>query len=58
MLGCAILDMLRKYLALVAADGAEAHRKANPVERWRLANGITIDRTFAGLPCLSNIDIG
>ncbi len=55
MLGYAILDMPRKYVALVAADSAEAHRKVNPVERWRLANGITIGRAFAGLPCLSNI---
>ena len=55
MLGCATLDMLRKYLALVDVDSAEAHRKAKPVERRRLTKGIKIDWAIARLSCLSNM---
>jgi integrase/recombinase XerD len=37
LLGHASLDMVRHYLALAQADDETAHRRASPVDNWRLS---------------------
>jgi site-specific recombinase XerD len=36
LLGHASLDMVRHYLALAQSDDEAAHRRASPVDNWRL----------------------
>jgi site-specific recombinase XerD len=36
LLGHSSLDMVRHYLDIVEADVSEAHRRASPVDNWRL----------------------
>ena len=42
ILGHASLDTVRLYARIAQSDVAQAHRKASPVDNWRLWNEMTI----------------